>query len=131
MIADLQEILPKAFNELSSDEKRLLVLALGSVNAPEYPHLDTSGGILVIRINTKDFAAGGTFPADSDRENLSLTASRLMSRRICFRESDPQIEVTMRWIIGAYCDHDEGWIELQLHPWVIEHIPIIRGLLSG
>jgi hypothetical protein len=130
MMADLQEILTKAFNELSSDEKRWLVLALGSVNAPEGPDLDTSGGILAIRINTKDFAAGGTFPAESDQENLSLTASRLMSRRICFRESDPQIKVTMRWIMGAYGDH-EGWIELQLHPWVIEHIPIIRGLLSG
>lgn len=131
MVADLKEILSKAFDELSFDEKRLLALALRSANTLACPELDSSGGILVTRINAKDFAPEGTLPADSDQENLSLAVSRLMSRDIRFREGNIQIEVTTRWIIGAYCDLDEGWVELQFHPLVIEHIATIRGLLSA
>lgn len=119
--------LNRAAQHLKLTEKRLMYLVISKIN-PTAPPADIS-----YRINAKEYAEIYGIEPKNVYSEIKKSSDGLLKKQYTFWTSDKKgiIDNTYNWIAYRKYHRGEGWVEIGLSKWVVEHLQGLSANFSS
>lgn len=129
----MSRALVNAQQGLSLNEKRLMMIALRSIDSKKSPYQHgKADGYVTVRIRADQFAAvAGLAPRSQEKQaaaaydGLKSACNSIFERTLSYH--DGRKKIRMRWVFKATYHDGEGWAELAFAPDLTPHIFMLKN----